>query len=158
MGTRAVTIDKCDNSKMMAAVKVQVAHDNQLTSFKPNLDLESQFREIDLGGNESNFESSVRKRTVTNKKNVEGYVNGSSHIEDIELNEKQKKTDHKKVVDPLNWFGVLVPPALRQSQQDFKKTIESGVNVANLKLRLQTLQAKYETLLAQKKDLKKSEK
>lgn len=28
--------------------------------------------------------------------------------------------DSKTVPDPLNWFGILVPPALRASQKDFK--------------------------------------
>lgn len=33
----------------------------------------------------------------------------------------------KKSTDPLRWFGILVPPALRAAQQSFISVVEEGV-------------------------------
>jgi hypothetical protein len=39
--------------------------------------------------------------------------------------EESKKT--AKVVDPLRWFGILVPPALRSAQAGFVSAVEGPV-------------------------------
>jgi hypothetical protein len=55
--------------------------------------------------------------------------------------------------DPLAWFGVLVPPALRTSQQHFKNSLLDVVAMANLRTEILARQAHLSRLLAQKKDL-----
>ncbi|KAL6761687.1 hypothetical protein V8C86DRAFT_806787 [Haematococcus lacustris] len=38
--------------------------------------------------------------------------------------------------DPLRWFGVLVPPALRAAQAEFRAAVREAVEVANAQQRL----------------------
>jgi hypothetical protein len=41
--------------------------------------------------------------------------------------EKQPETESKKSTDPLRWFGILVPPALRSAQSTFITAVEGPV-------------------------------
>ena len=61
--------------------------------------------------------------------------------EDGGLKQRGGKTDKKQdqdgeerraQSDPLKWFGLLLPPALRQSQASFKTAIELAVETANI--------------------------
>ena len=36
-------------------------------------------------------------------------------------------TDSSKVADPLRWFGILVPPALRTAQTTFTSAVEGPI-------------------------------
>lgn len=170
MGIRSVSLDQCDLNNMVSEVKV--TFDKQLELHKNDPDLQSEDdleREIDL---EEKYENKlnvtdlgIRKRKVggTHSKEVEEIESDDlvSHIEDInlskdknsldqtELTEKRKPT---KPADPIKWFGVLVPPALRQSQAEFKKSVQMSVTVANLKIKLCDLQTKYKTLLKEKQN------
>ncbi len=49
----------------------------------------------------------------------------AERVEEIKLKDEDKKTpdspSSKKKKDPLNWFGVLVPQALKASQKHFKQ-------------------------------------
>ena len=45
--------------------------------------------------------------------------------------------------DPLFWFGVLVPPTLRQAQSDFVKSVQHMVALTNVKRELNQLHADY---------------
>lgn len=52
--------------------------------------------------------------------------------------------------DPLHWFGVLVPQALRYSQKNYKSAVEQCVELANLQSRIQQIQTTYKNLLHKK--------
>lgn len=54
------------------------------------------------------------------------------------------------VTDPLRWFGVLVPMALRNSQKSFRQSVELVCEVANLQARLLCIKADYRDLLLEK--------
>ncbi|KAJ3340003.1 hypothetical protein HDU93_007552 [Gonapodya sp. JEL0774] len=59
--------------------------------------------------------------------------------------------------DPLKWFGVLVPLALREAQGDFTRALSYAVAVAELKLELRRRIKEYESVVeiasaAEKKD------
>ena len=45
--------------------------------------------------------------------------------------EKEVKNEKKKV-DPLKWFGVLVPTSLKQSQKHFDKAIALSIEATNI--------------------------
>ena len=49
----------------------------------------------------------------------------AERVEEIKIKEEDKKAPEspsvKKKKDPLNWFGVLVPQALKTSQKHFKQ-------------------------------------
>lgn len=42
-------------------------------------------------------------------------------------------------VDPMKWFGVLVPRALHQAKESFQKSLELVVESANIQKQLQTI-------------------
>jgi hypothetical protein len=46
--------------------------------------------------------------------------------ENPEMSEKNKSTKTRGV-DPLRWFGILVPPALRSAQSNFASAIDISV-------------------------------
>ncbi|XP_056366328.1 coiled-coil domain-containing protein 115 [Oenanthe melanoleuca] len=52
--------------------------------------------------------------------------------------------------DPLGWFGVLVPPSLRQAQGSFQKGVTLAVEVAELQATVEAAAARYRQLLRQK--------
>lgn len=145
MGLKSVGIEQCDENKMRALVKISMTDDNVMSQYNGScdLDIESSFNDLDLGDGDTSV--SVRKRP--NVKQTD-----KSHVEDVEL-DQMKKSQGKKSYDPLKWFGVLVPPALRQSQQEFRKSTETVVTVANLRVKLDSLRKEYEDLMKQKKKL-----
>ncbi|XP_071275464.1 coiled-coil domain-containing protein 115 [Agelaius tricolor] len=55
--------------------------------------------------------------------------------------------------DPLGWFGVLVPPSLRQAQGSFQKGVTLAVEVAELQATMEAAAARYRQLLRQKRHL-----
>ncbi|XP_054150573.1 LOW QUALITY PROTEIN: coiled-coil domain-containing protein 115 [Melozone crissalis] len=55
--------------------------------------------------------------------------------------------------DPLGWFGVLVPPSLRQAQGSFQKGVTLAVEVAELQATMEAAAARYRQLLQQKRHL-----
>ncbi|XP_066065043.1 coiled-coil domain-containing protein 115 isoform X2 [Chamaea fasciata] len=52
--------------------------------------------------------------------------------------------------DPLGWFGVLVPPSLRQAQGSFQRGVTLAVEVAELQATVEAAAARYRRLLRQK--------
>jgi hypothetical protein len=72
-----------------------------------------------------------------------------------EEKEGQPKQD-VKVVDPLRWFGVLVPPALRSAQSSFVKVTEGPmIQIATLSKALRGLEIE---IGRQRKAIRKLEK
>nr|XP_030116689.3 coiled-coil domain-containing protein 115 isoform X1 [Taeniopygia guttata] len=55
--------------------------------------------------------------------------------------------------DPLGWFGVLVPPTLRQAQGSFQRGVTLAVEVAELQATVEAAAARYRQLLRQKRHL-----
>ncbi|XP_058684646.1 coiled-coil domain-containing protein 115 [Poecile atricapillus] len=53
--------------------------------------------------------------------------------------------------DPLGWFGVLVPPSLRQAQGSFQRGVTLAVEVAELQAGLEAAAARYRRLLRHKR-------
>ena len=72
----------------------------------------------------------------------------TSSSENNRLDDKKTDTKSKqrKLFNPLNLFGILVPRELRTSQNQFEQALALAVTVSNLKQRLQSLQVDYRTL------------
>ncbi|KAL8738050.1 MAG: hypothetical protein Q9181_001118 [Wetmoreana brouardii] len=52
-----------------------------------------------------------------------------------------EKDPNPPISDPLKWFGILVPPALRTSQQTFKTTVTETVpSLANISTEMKSLE------------------
>ena len=62
----------------------------------------------------------------------------SGKVENLDstLNNRKKQDkevkNEKKKVDPLKWFGVLVPTSLKQSQKHFDKAIALSIEATNI--------------------------
>lgn len=72
-------------------------------------------------------------QTATNKS--EENADSSDLDSEKETNSSEDKTDSKdaeesktRVVDPIRWFGILVPPALRSAQVSFVSGVEGPVS------------------------------
>lgn len=48
--------------------------------------------------------------------------------------------------DPVRWFSVMPPPALRKSQASFQRALELSVHLANLQQRMRAAELRYEAL------------
>ncbi|KAH0375850.1 hypothetical protein KCU92_g10038, partial [Aureobasidium melanogenum] len=67
-----------------------------------------------------------------------------------------KESTQKKVRDPIHWYGILVPPSLRSSQNSFKSAIQDTVvEAANSAQALRHVNMEIRKL---RKDIKKAEK
>lgn len=67
-----------------------------------------------------------------------------------------KEAIQKKVRDPIHWYGILVPPALRSSQGSFKSAIQDPViKAANSAQALRHVNMEIRKM---RKDIKKAEK
>lgn len=52
---------------------------------------------------------------------------------DLESHSIDKETDH---VDPINWFGILVPQTLRTARDRYAKALELSIQSVNIEQRL----------------------
>lgn len=52
---------------------------------------------------------------------------------DLESHSVNKETDH---VDPITWFGILVPQSLRTARERYAKALELSIQSANIEQRL----------------------
>ena len=79
---------------------------------------------------------------------VENLTSGLTHrkakVKDDQVIQKQKK-------DPIRWFGVLTPQALKQGQRHFSKSIELSIEATNLQNEIRGLVIKRQILLRQLK-------
>ncbi|TKA82275.1 hypothetical protein B0A49_00428 [Cryomyces minteri] len=72
------------------------------------------------------------------------------------IEEHIKKNLESETKDPLNWYGILVPPALRAAQADFISTVERPVpELVNTAQQMSTVEVEIKRL---RKELKKAEK
>lgn len=71
----------------------------------------------------TNNSDSLRKRKKASLESIETPV--ETAVSDLKLSDDDEESDDTP--DPLKWFGVLVPKALRDSQENFKKaTVITG--------------------------------
>lgn len=61
--------------------------------------------------------------------------NKSDDVDDLELH-KQQIDREAGFIDPIRWFGVLVPRSLQLAQQHFNRAVEIVVESANIHLKL----------------------
>jgi len=102
--------------------------------------------------------SGLRKRNVFS---TDSTTDSSDHGDENLLVDDMKKltviTDkltkdncaHKSTTtqDPLHWFGILIPMALRQSQAAFRRTIDIICKLASLQTQLLDIRNEYRTVL-----------
>lgn len=154
-GVTSISSLKITEREMQASTQVQCSGNDLETVF-------SLMSNVSGDDTETHATDTLRKRNVGKSSN-----DGTNGNEDNTDNERQeqmpddKKSDNKEDSntnikpkstrkDPLNWFGVLVPQSLRYSQKNYKLAAEACVELANLQLKIQKLQAQYQELLQEK--------
>lgn len=70
---------------------------------------------------------------------------------DISLKKSSNETDEP--IDPVKWFGVLVPQNLKNSQKRFQESIYLAAKIANVQAELTSVLSKLKTLHIQKDSL-----
>lgn len=132
----AVSISECQitEKEMQASVRVHVSDEGEgKNEMGPTFTLTSESD----GANQSSSDATRRRRADTENENPP----------------PQAKDESKTACgmkDPLHWFGLLVPQALRYSQKNYKLAIEQCVELTNLQSQIQQIQKKYENLLHKK--------
>lgn len=81
---------------------------------------------------------------------------GRESSEELSANHGTAATKVKPNMDPLRWFGILVPPELRSAQASFVLAIDEAVaNALNASKRMRELEIEIRKL---RKDIRKAEK
>ena len=64
--------------------------------------------------------------------------------------EIEKQHDKEHANDPLNWFGLLHPRVLKQSQKSFQQTIDLALEACERQEKLRRLRAEIDSLMKEK--------
>ena len=165
MGAKAVSAVQYDQENMQASIKVLTeekspGHDEPLMTFtliKVTDDVPTERPSVE------SVAEGLRKREVTTKeeKDLDDEKVGevTDRVEEVDIETKEKPHDIKEKPqgsprkDPLNWFGVLVPQALRDSQSQFKSALSFSADLATLKIKLLKMQMTIRHLLHRKEEI-----
>ncbi|KAL3904263.1 MAG: hypothetical protein SGPRY_011352, partial [Prymnesium sp.] len=71
---------------------------------------------------------------------------GGSRIQPASSSKPEQSVSHDR--DPLRWFAMLPPLALRRAQKSFRRAVETSVQIANARSRMDHHRALYTELLA----------
>ncbi|XP_062611205.1 coiled-coil domain-containing protein 115-like [Saccostrea cucullata] len=137
MGVKFVGMDQIHEEDMRASTKVKV------TGEEEEEEMFAAFTNLGITEDETNEVENVglRKRNVGNSE------------ENTSLSDKKTTTKKKGQHDPLKWFGVLVPPSLRQCQRQFKSSVETIIAIANLKQKILLIKSEYSDLKRRKAEI-----
>jgi len=92
--------------------------------------------------------STAESRQETDNPNVE-IDHSSIPVEQASNNVKEET----KLVDPLRWFGILIPPALRSAQGSFVQAVEGPLpGLINIMKEMRSLESEVRRL---RKDVKR---
>lgn len=135
MGVRFVGMDQIHEERMQALTKVKVEEEGT--------DVFEGYSSLSVS------EENIQVETVgLRKRNV-----GQSPEPSPPLVSPDPSTKTKRQHNPIKWFGVLVPPSLRQCQNQFKSSVETTIAVANLKQKLMQLKSEYVNLQKKKAEM-----
>ncbi|CAG8441245.1 6976_t:CDS:2 [Diversispora eburnea] len=145
MGHSRLSQDQYDG-RMQANTQVLISPN---TDSKTNKDSWIQFTLMsghldDSMNAENNMSSSSLRRRATHE---------FEKKEKSDMENNEKPLIKRRTTDPLNWFGVLVPPSLRESQRHFKQGLTSIINIINLRNEIINKEAEYQVLKKEKKKL-----
>ena len=154
MGAKSVGALQYDSDNMQASSVIKISDDDEIEAIYPVFAL-LENEENPQNDNEKPESDGLRKRK-TDKGNEKDVDELAESIQEIGLQEEKGSEDKPilpKKKDPLKWFGVLVPQALRDSQKKFKQAVILSCNLATLKVKLNSLQSHYNQLMQEKQDI-----
>lgn len=103
---------------------------------------------------ERKLDKLIAKAAERSRRNLDPNSKHSKHSDsDSDSDDDQHETESEApVVDlsrnPLMWFGVLVPPQVKQAQKDFSAALTDVIEIATLNAKLKHLADQYEKLSA----------
>lgn len=111
--------------------------------------------------------SGLRKRKVhpaDAETDVRDHGDDDSLVDDVkklfisaeELKKDGYDSKSSAIQDPLHWFGILIPMALRQSQAAFRRSVATVCNIASLQSELLDIREQYHAVLKVKHRLSTS--
>ena len=159
MGAKSVGALQYDSENMQASTVINVSNDDEIEAIYPIFSLFEN--EGSTQDNDKRSETGLRKRKADKKENEKTVNDLAESIEEIGLREEDIAKDpikretelSPKKKDPLKWFGVLVPQALKDSQKKFKQATTLSCDLATLKVKLNSLQSHYNQLMQEKRDI-----
>lgn len=110
--------------------------------------------EIREGGDGTAFKSKkveVEREGGEKDKKEKGNEGGEEEIENVENVEDKKSIKRPDHRDPIRWFGILVPPALRTVQSEFASAVETDIpqllttlsKLSSLEFQVNRIRTKY---------------
>lgn len=129
------SVGELQYSQNMAASSTVIMEEDRSCSrgvgFKMATHDDSSERELESGkkARQSTSEGGLRHRNISkNSSNMTG-----------EIDHGRETSREKKHVDPLNWFGILVPSSLKECQSEFKTACQLSCNIAQLEQELRNI-------------------
>jgi hypothetical protein len=83
------------------------------------------FKHTELGVNASEFRDPPKMPRIVTEEASSDPEQEPTTDQDENKDEEEKKGE--KSIDPLRWFGILVPPALRTAQTTFVGAVEGPI-------------------------------
>ncbi|XP_033126183.1 coiled-coil domain-containing protein 115-like [Anneissia japonica] len=160
MGNKAVGSLQYNSNSMKALAKISINEDNEdlfeLTRKKPT-NKSARKSHIDISRDDLlSKETTVRRRKGQKETDSDDSV-ATSRLEELTVNDDKlsstqddTKSNEEVLSDPIKWFGILVPMALRHGQSDFTQAITLCCHIANLQRKLLATKAEYEALYSEK--------
>ncbi|GFS55583.1 uncharacterized protein TNIN_339471 [Trichonephila inaurata madagascariensis] len=97
-----------------------------------------------------NTRSKLKHRSANSENELIGKIQQVSLSDSEEGDDKTSASMKDSIlldfVDPLKWFGILVPDSLRICQSHFKQSLVTAIKITSLQNKLMTLRVKYKEL------------
>ncbi|PIK40281.1 putative coiled-coil domain-containing protein [Apostichopus japonicus] len=152
MGSRSVGSLQYNTTNMMALASVEVSDEcGSCTFFHQRREPTKKTAKQKQAGSDKDRNAEIQS-TESQVRRRKAEENGP---EESELEERIQELSIEEVTiqDPLKWFGILVPAALRQGQNNFIEAVEQCVEIATLQNKLMATQLEYQELMKTKMEL-----
>lgn len=158
MGSRSVGSLQYNTTDTKALASVQVREEDGTCSFctfrqVPGSKVVTHQQEGSVSGDSATQETQSNENQVRRRKGEEKELDKVMLVEQIQ-DLTLDTDDNCTFQDPLKWFGILVPAALRQGQAAFIQAVDQCVEIASLQNKLIATHQGYKELLKQKLRLK----
>ncbi len=152
MGAKSVGSAQYSEQDMDSLVKVDVIPDGMeigdhtvpLLEFRLNRDTLQTSQDTSPQSGEGD---GLRQRNVAQNTDKDDVATVTSAVQDLKVSSKSNTKD------PIKWYGVLVPQALRDSQNRFRSVTDIACELATLKHQLEQLRLKFRVMLQQKENV-----
>ncbi|RMZ72936.1 ATP synthase subunit D domain-containing [Pyrenophora seminiperda CCB06] len=129
----------CYDERMQAIRKVHIAEHGRLLSDRPHFSIHPpdvvappsrKTSDAEQEEHEQNDEQDEPSSSAIPKPTDKAETTpdaGQRSNPDPKQTEQENKKSSEKIADPLKWFGILVPPALRTAQSTFVDAVEGPI-------------------------------